>query len=137
MTRVVVFFSLLATLSCVGGEPFQRHERLTLDELKQFAEKSSGFGGELRFFEHEGKKIAVVTRSFTSGVQSSDLGVYAAGSDGRYHRVLYREPVWGSFLTPIQKGNLVTVIQEPRHPPQGARDAFAFSITRCFDPQDK
>jgi hypothetical protein len=136
MARVVVVLSLLAALSYGGSEPLQRQERLTLDELKQFAEKSSGLGGELRSFEYEGRKIAVVMRSFTSGVESSDFGVYAATKDGRYHRVLYREMVWGSFFRPAQDRDVIIVLLQPMSS-HTEQVAFTFTISGCYDPQDK
>ena len=86
-------------------------------------------------FHHNGRTIAVVTRCFTSGIRSSDLGVYAAGSDGRYHRVLYREPVWGSLFRSTQSGDAIRVSLQADGDTETS--AFTFMISSCFDPVDE
>ena len=75
-------------------------------------------------------------RSFTSGVESSDFGVYAATKDGRYHRVLYREPVWGGSFHPAQDRDVITVHVQPMSS-HTKQMAFTFTISGCYGPQDK
>ncbi|HZT35143.1 MAG TPA: hypothetical protein VFA15_04420 [Nitrososphaera sp.] len=109
---------------------------MSLEELRRFAETSTAGGGTLQSFEHEGHKIEVVTRCFTSGVRSSDFGVYAPAADGRYHRVLYREPIWGAFFHAVQDGDVINVDLQPQSSGKG-KPVFTFTISGCYEPQIK
>lgn len=88
----------------------EREHALSAEELQAFSQ--SAMGGTVDKFVHDGKEVAVVMRSFTSGVRSSDLGVYAKGATG-YMRVLYREPIWGSHLKAMQDGDTITILTDP------------------------
>ena len=136
MRAVSVAFLLLVVSVFAETSPFDPAPRLSLNDLKQFTEKTTMGGGVLRTFEHAGRKIAVVMRCFTSGVRSSDFGVYAATPGGLYRKIWYREPVWGSFFRPVQDGDLITVRLEPSSP-QDEKLAFTFTISGCFDLQDE
>src|SRR5689334_13234189 len=98
MRVVAVLYLFVAASLYADTSPVPHEASLSLEELKQFSEHTTGGGGRLETFENAGHKIAVVMRCFTSGVRSTDFGVYAANREGRYYRVPYREPIWGSFL---------------------------------------
>ncbi len=131
----VFCFMLAAALHAATADSAQPPS-LSGEELKEFCERTTIGGGSLTTFEHGGRKIAVVMRCFTSGVRSSDFGVYAALPDGRYHRVLYREPLWGSFFRPSQAGDLIAVFLQPMSS-HAESVVFTFTISGCYTPQDK
>jgi hypothetical protein len=108
MMQPALTFLAGASLAIAGTTEVE--PALTAEELQTFSQ--SALGGNVEIFSHGGKEIAVVTRSFTSGVRSSDLGVYAKHG-ACYVRVLYREPIWLSHLNATQDGDTITISTEP------------------------
>jgi hypothetical protein len=120
-TLAILAGTWLATAGALDREP-----TLSAEELQTFSQ--SALGGKVEMFTHNGKEIAVVTRSFTSGVRSSDLGVYAK-RDAGYVRVLYREPIWMNHLAVTQDGDTITIRTEP-----AKRPLLTFTISGSFLP---
>lgn len=76
-------------LKQIPGETFESKEA-----IREWAEISTFGGGRIREFDgHEGQRVIVVFRTFTSGIESSDLAVFLGHKARGWQLVVYRQPV--------------------------------------------
>ena len=67
------------------------------DEMTRWAASSTLGGGQVNEMTFDGRKLAVVLRSYTSGVKSSDIAVYAE-NNGTWSLVKSHPPVWNTWI---------------------------------------
>ena len=131
MRSLLFVLTLLTFATQTFAGTFERQPDLSADELQAFAKESTGLGGTARTFTHGIHEVALVMRSHTSGIRSSDLHVFIHTKGGRYFEVLSRSALWGNHLVATQDGDTIRVTTDPEQ-----RALLDFTISGCFDPQD-
>jgi hypothetical protein len=76
----------------------------TEEKLKTWAQTSTWGGGRVEMIDFAGRRLALVYRSYTSGVKSSDAAVYAATDNG-WKLVKSHPPLHNTWIATEQQGD--------------------------------
>jgi hypothetical protein len=83
-----------------GGEALTAHftkEFADFDDLNEWAEGSTWGGGHAEQIDFQGHKIAITTRSYTSGIKSGDIGIYQL-KDNKWLLIKTHPPVTQTWI---------------------------------------